>query len=470
MHRLPCKSLTVFLLATFLLCLAAGGCRKRQWETRIEGAMIAVDKYLGGLPLAGVQAAGLEPVRPSTLVVVGTGTIGVFNASLVKQWWDEVLARELGALDDVYLSSLFLKKTQAVALSEGKLNSSDLRGGPEGYFITPLFDVLLEAAHIEKVFAQQHDDYPFKGIITLYIEENASFEVIARVLYTAGQAEYAGYRFVVETPEGNRVICVEAPRFGVAIKTDPDDPDADKTADCAEPQAVIRPKGIMLYAMRGSPGGGMHARLMEMTMDEKQALAAVLAGETLATGDEKEEPAPGDPEGDIPEATREDDLEQRLQDTGALKILGTGAEGKKGSLLSGGLGKGKGGLLSANPDFEELSLDDSNVFDGPEPPDWGGRVMLGPEKACPSVPRKNGKLDHKGLADLIAEVKKMAPGCSRALVSASPPIPWHEIADVMATVKVTAGFENLVMSVPGEEEEFDAEACAEGLRPAEVER
>ena len=469
MRRLPCKSLIVFILAAFLLCLVAGGCRKRQWETRIEGALIAVDKNLGGLPLAGVQAAGLEPVKPSTLIVVGRDAIGVFNAALVRQWWDEVLAQDFGSLDDVYLTSLFLEKTQAVALSEGKLNSSDLRDGAEGYFITPLFNVLQEAAHIEKVFAQQHDDYPFKGMITLYIEENTSFEVISRVLYTAGQAEYAGYRFVVETPEGSRVISVEAPKFGVAIGSDPDN---EETADCAEPQAVIRSKGIMVYAMRGSPGSGMGAVYREIKMDEKQALAAVLAGEKLAGEEDEEEvePLPGAHSEDLPYAAREPGLEQELQETGVLKIPGTEAGGKQGSLLSGGLGKGKGGLLSANPDFEELSLDDSDLFDGPESPDWGGRAMLGPEKACPSVPRKNGKLDLPGLAALIAEVKKMAPGCSGALVGASPSIPWHEIANVMATVKFTADSENLVMSVPFEEEKFDVEACAEGLRPSEVER
>ena len=468
MHRLPCKSLTVFLLVTFLLCLTVGGCKKRQWETRIEGALVAMDKNIKGLPLAGVQAAELEPVKPSTLVIVGRDAIGVFNAALVRQWWDEVLAEDFGALDEVFLATLFLKRTQAVALSEGKLNASDLRDGPEGYFITPLFEILQEAAHIEKVFTQHYDDYPFKGIISLYIDENASFEVVSRVLYTAGQAEYGSFRFVVETAGGSRVIPVEAPRFGGAIGGDPD---KEEMADCAEPQAVIRSKGIMLYAMRGSPGSGIHARLWKMEMDEKEALAAMLAGEKPADDEEEEgvEPPPGVHPEDLPHAAKEPGMKRELQETGVLKILGTESEDRKDSLLSGGLGKGKGGLLSANPDFEELSLDDSKLPGGPESPDWGGRAMLGPEKACPSVPRINGKLDLEGLAALIAAVKKMAPGCSRALISASPSIPWGETAAVMVTVKVTAGFETLIMSTPFDEEKYDEEACAEGLRPEDVE-
>jgi hypothetical protein len=272
-------------------------------------------------------------------------------------------------------------------------------------------------------------------MVTLYIDENAPFEVISRVLYTAGQAEYGSYRFVVETPDGKRVIPVEAPKYGLAVKHDSKD---DEPSDCAEPQAVIREKGIMLYAMRGFTGGGAYTGLVEMKMDGTKDFGDVLGSGKLEADDKEDEevkePLPAEPGGD--------DLKFKEVDEKTLKKI------------EHELNKGKGLLVMLGVKEDE-----------PELKDWHGKVMLGPDRACPSVPRKSGKLDLKALAVLIEEVRKMAPGCSQALVSASPFIPWHEMAAVMVTVKVKAGFENLLMTVPSDEGKFDPKTCAEGIRP-----
>jgi hypothetical protein len=131
MQRFPRKDAALFMAAALVIVMAAGGCKKRRWETRVEETGVAMDKSLVNLNLAGVDdAAGLEPARPSTIIAVGRSEIFVFNAALVRQWWNEVLARDVGSLDEELLAALFLEKTKTLDLSRGKLKASDLKDGP----------------------------------------------------------------------------------------------------------------------------------------------------------------------------------------------------------------------------------------------------------------------------------------------------------------------------------------------------
>jgi len=69
---------------------------------------------------------------------------------------------------------------------------------------------------------------------------------------------------------------------------------------------------------------------------------------------------------------------------------------------------------------------------------------------------------------MLLSVKKMAPGCKRAGVAATPLIPWREITAVMETVMAGAGFQHLIISVPFNEEKDDPRECENGLRPSNI--
>ena len=69
----------------------------------------------------------------------------------------------------------------------------------KGRLITLLYDRLLEKAEDAKQLAEMtgSEDHEFKGRILLQCDKELPFSVIGDVMYTAGQAQFAEFRFVV---------------------------------------------------------------------------------------------------------------------------------------------------------------------------------------------------------------------------------------------------------------------------------
>jgi biopolymer transport protein ExbD len=69
----------------------------------------------------------------------------------------------------------------------------------KGQLITRLYDRLLEKAEDAKQLADMtaSDEHEFKGRILLQCDKNLPFAVIREVMYTAGQAQFSEFRFVV---------------------------------------------------------------------------------------------------------------------------------------------------------------------------------------------------------------------------------------------------------------------------------
>jgi len=69
----------------------------------------------------------------------------------------------------------------------------------KGQLITRLYDRLLEKAEDAKQLAEmtQSDEHEFKGRILLQCDKSLPFSVIREVMYTAGQAQFSEFRFVV---------------------------------------------------------------------------------------------------------------------------------------------------------------------------------------------------------------------------------------------------------------------------------
>jgi biopolymer transport protein ExbD len=87
---------------------------------------------------------------------------------------------------------------QAVAvLKESFVDPEDKRDGKDGLFITPLYDALTDAAETEKKIAQFNATKPFRGIAIILADKKIPYRLLTEVMYTAGQAEYANYKFAV---------------------------------------------------------------------------------------------------------------------------------------------------------------------------------------------------------------------------------------------------------------------------------
>jgi biopolymer transport protein ExbD len=73
----------------------------------------------------------------------------------------------------------------------------------KGQMITRLYDRLLEKAEQAKALgeASGSDEHEFKGRILLQCDKELPFAVIREVMYTAGQAQFGEFKFVVYKQE-----------------------------------------------------------------------------------------------------------------------------------------------------------------------------------------------------------------------------------------------------------------------------
>ena len=73
----------------------------------------------------------------------------------------------------------------------------------KGQMITDLYDRLLDKAEQAKALgeASGSEQHAFKGRILLQCDQNLPFSVIREVMYTAGQAQFSEFKFVVYKTE-----------------------------------------------------------------------------------------------------------------------------------------------------------------------------------------------------------------------------------------------------------------------------
>ncbi len=66
-----------------------------------------------------------------------------------------------------------------------------------GTMITPLYDTLQEKADDAKAVAARNPSQPFKGRLLLQCDKTMRFSLLREVMYTAGQAQFGEFKFVV---------------------------------------------------------------------------------------------------------------------------------------------------------------------------------------------------------------------------------------------------------------------------------
>ena len=66
-----------------------------------------------------------------------------------------------------------------------------------GTMITPLYDTLQEKSDEGKAVAAKNPNNPFKGRLLLQCDKDIPFSLLREVMYTAGQAQFGEFKFVV---------------------------------------------------------------------------------------------------------------------------------------------------------------------------------------------------------------------------------------------------------------------------------
>jgi biopolymer transport protein ExbD len=92
---------------------------------------------------------------------------------------------------------VLLVEGEAVApINNGRIDPQLKRDGDNGYYITPLVDILTKVARREKKVAEMTGD-KFDGELTIIADKSTPYRLLTEILYSCGQAEYANYRLLV---------------------------------------------------------------------------------------------------------------------------------------------------------------------------------------------------------------------------------------------------------------------------------
>jgi biopolymer transport protein ExbD len=92
---------------------------------------------------------------------------------------------------------VLLVEGDAVApITGGRIDPQLKRDGDNGYYISPLVELLSKVARREKRIAEVSGG-KFEGELTIIADKTTPYRLLTEVLYSCGQAEYANYRLLV---------------------------------------------------------------------------------------------------------------------------------------------------------------------------------------------------------------------------------------------------------------------------------
>jgi biopolymer transport protein ExbD len=81
-------------------------------------------------------------------------------------------------------------------INNGKVDPAVKRDGENGYYITPLVDILEKHARKEKKVAELTGQ-TFEAQLMVVADQTTPYRLLTEVLYSCGQAGYGNYRLLV---------------------------------------------------------------------------------------------------------------------------------------------------------------------------------------------------------------------------------------------------------------------------------
>jgi biopolymer transport protein ExbD len=82
------------------------------------------------------------------------------------------------------------------AINNGKIDPASKRDGENGYFITPLVEMLQRVSNKERKVAELQGR-PFDSELMIIADRSTPYRLLTEILYSCGQAGYANYRLLV---------------------------------------------------------------------------------------------------------------------------------------------------------------------------------------------------------------------------------------------------------------------------------
>jgi len=99
----------------------------------------------------------------------------------------------------ITLNNILVDDANVLTISQGQVGDDQISGG---YQIDRLFEKLQEAVEHQKQVASFNSNAQFSGIITIISDRQVPFKLLSQVMYTAGQAEFNKFKFLVVKGSG----------------------------------------------------------------------------------------------------------------------------------------------------------------------------------------------------------------------------------------------------------------------------
>lgn len=99
-------------------------------------------------------------------------------------------------------TNILVNQKSVAEVNNGDVDASVKRDGAKSYFITPLFDALSKEADKQKRIAKANPTQQFKGLALIIADQRTPYHLLNEVLYTAGQAQFGSFKFVVVAKNG----------------------------------------------------------------------------------------------------------------------------------------------------------------------------------------------------------------------------------------------------------------------------
>ena len=105
-------------------------------------------------------------------------------------------SRPLAVNVTITQNAVLVEGDAVATVRAGAVDPSLKRDGANGYYITPLVDILTKHANrLKKIGAMGGTQ--FDGTAMVMVDKNTPYRLLAEVLYSAGQAEFNNYHLVV---------------------------------------------------------------------------------------------------------------------------------------------------------------------------------------------------------------------------------------------------------------------------------
>jgi len=115
-------------------------------------------------------------------------------ADLKPPFSTALLKPDQSATVTITLNNILVDDANVLTISQGQVGEDQISGG---YQIDRLFERLQEAVEHQKQVASFNSNAQFSGIITIISDRQVPFKLLSQVMYTAGQAEFNKFKFLV---------------------------------------------------------------------------------------------------------------------------------------------------------------------------------------------------------------------------------------------------------------------------------